>query len=410
MRRRRYFLLFVTVLLFLVLPTASKAALNTQDISGKASTVFEWFDDGQGETALVLYQYLLINGSNLLDSGGGFRLYGRIGEDIKNTVDADSRLYYGYYEKKEVFTDLDMKLGRHFVTSSAGAAMVDGVSLKYKDLGPMTVSLFGGKDVKYYSGYNVQDIIWGAETQGRFLEDKNLEVGVSYIQKWNDGDLANELIGAEIDYEYKDLINLYSDVQYNYLNDTISYFLGGFNYYRSSRWSMRTEYLYSLPVFETTSIYSVFAVNAYKEAMTELLYKINDKGLRSFARYTREIYTDYSDADVVETGIEQIRYSRWGGYMSLLYRRDKDGQDMEGMKIHASYKFMNNLIAGIGAHVDVLERRLEDQSDETTSQRYWTDVTMPLMDKMELQGKVEAIKSDLYSEYYRGRIRLNIRF
>ena len=345
----------------------------------------------------------------MLDSGTDFRLYGRVGEDINNTVDADSQLYYAFFEKQEALTNLDLKLGRHFVTSSAGASIVDGISLKYKNLGPMTFSLFGGGDVEYYSGYDAQDVIWGAETEGKFLND-DLDLGLSYIQKWNEGRLAGEIIGGEFDYELQKMLNLYGEAQFNYLADTFSYYLGGFNYYRDPRWSWRAEYLYSLPVFEATSIYSVFAVNAYKEAMTEVLYRINNKGLRSFARYTMEFYKEFDDAYIGELGFEKIRYDRFAGYLSFLYRKDDSGQDMEGVKAHASYRFVNSLILGVGAHVDVLERRLEDNDDETTSQRYWVDSTLPLRDNVDVQAKVEGIKSDLYSEYFRGRVRLNIRF
>jgi hypothetical protein len=57
----------------------------------------------------------------------------------------------------------------------------------------------------------------------------------------------------------------------------------------------------------------------------------------------------------------------------------------------------------------VIERRLEDD-DETTSSRVWVDGTAYVNRTVNVQAKVERIESDLWDEYYRGRVRLNILF
>ena len=38
-------------------------------LSGKSSTVLEWFDNADGDTAVPLYPYLLLNASNLGTDG-----------------------------------------------------------------------------------------------------------------------------------------------------------------------------------------------------------------------------------------------------------------------------------------------------------------------------------------------------
>ena len=389
----------------LVLLTASAQAVT---LSGRASTVFEWYDTGQEETATPAYQYLLFNAKDLWADGYNFRLYGRLADDLSDEDDVDSRLYYAYLEKKGLIEGLDFKLGRQFLSTTAGASLMDGLYLDYHNLGPLGVRVFGGGDVSYYDSYNAKDLIDGIELYGNFLD--GLRVKFSYLQRWDDTELANELFGFSADYDYADLLNLYSEVQYNYLNDAISYVNLGANYHRVQQYSVRLEYLYSLPVFTSTSIYSVFAVDEYQEVLAELTYHFDQPGLRAFGRYTREIYQDYADANVFEFGLEKIRTERFSGYVSGTYRDDEEGQDLTGIKVYGAYLFNEKLRLGAGAHVDVLERRLDDEDDETTSSRVWADATLYLTKKIDVQAKVERTESDLWDEYYRGRIRLNVRF
>lgn len=394
-----------TALLLLALGPACNAL--AASVSGRSSTEIEWFDDAQGDSALPVYEYLLLNVKDIDGKGLNFRGYGRLSDDLNDKVDAQSRLYYAFLEKKDLFQNLDLKLGRQFVSTTAGASLMDGLYLDYNNLGPLKLSLFGGGDVSYYSGYSADDTIFGAEVSGNFF--KSLDLGLSYVQKWSNGDLSKELFGFDLDYDYANMLNLYSEVQFDYLSNSVSYFLGGANYHASDKWNLRAEYLYSLPVFSATSIYSVFAVNEYKELMAELTYRIK-VGLNAFGRITHEMYPDYADANVFEAGIEKIRTNKFSGYLSGVWRDDKDGQDLKGFKVRGAYLFNQYVQAGVGAEVDVLQRRLEDDSDDTTSARYWADVTGYITKKINVQAKIERVDSDLWDYYNRGRVRLNILF
>lgn len=406
----RFWRVFVPGLVLVVSALGLAVSAQAATMSGRSSTVFEWYDTGQGETATPVYQYLLFNARDVMADGYNFRLYGRLADDLSDEADefAESRLYYAYLEKKGFVDGLDFKLGRQFLNTTAGASLMDGLYLDYHNLGPMGIRVFGGGDVSYYENYSAEDLIDGVELYGRF---DDLRAELSYVQRWDESELANELFGLNLDYDYADLLNLYTEVQYNYLNDSISYFTAGANYHRVQQYSVRLEYLYSLPVFSSTSIYSVFAVEDYQEILAELTYRFEDHpGLRAFGRYTREIYQDFSDANVFEVGIEKIRTDRYSGYLSGVYRDDDDGQDLAGFKLYGAYLFNEDIRIGAGAHVDTLERRLDDQDDETTSMRLWADATYYLTKKIDVQAKVERTESDLWDDYYRGRVRLNVRF
>jgi hypothetical protein len=382
-------------------------------VSGRSSTELEWYDDAEEDTAVPAYEYLQLNVRDIGGKGYNFRAYGRLADDLAGEVDIDSELYYAYLEKEDfLLANLDFRLGRQFISTTAAASLMDGLKLDYGFADNYRLSLFGGGDVTYYEGYDAEDLIAGAEIAGRFL--KTLDLGLSYVTRWDDGLLANELIGFNGEYDFRDALYLYNETQYDWLSDRMSYFLLGGKYHQQENWSARLEYLYSMPVFSSTSIYSVFAVEEYQELTGEVTYDIAP-GWRSFLRYTREMYEEFDDADVYEAGVEKIRTVRFSGYLTGVYRDDADGQDLRGFKVYGSYLFNRMLQAGVGANVDVLERQLnffddESGSDETTAQRYWADATVFFNKKINLQAKVERVESDLWDYYNRGRVRLNILF
>ncbi len=383
-------------------------------LSGRASSEIQWRGESRRDDSLPVYQYLLLNLRDFDEKSEEkyrFQAYGRLADDLANEDDTvKSRLYYAYFEKQGVFDKIDFRLGRQFIAVTAGASLMDGLAFDYHPADSLTVSLFGGGDVAFYSGYNAKDTIMGGEIRGRFA-DQALAAGLSYVQRREESDLATELIGADFDYGFRQLLNLYGEIQYDYLGDRVSYGLAGFNYHRSDTWGLRTEYLYSLPVFSASSIYSVFAVSKYQEMMAEFNYYLG-AGLRGFGRYSRELYEDFSDTDVFEAGIEKIRTDRFSGYLSGVWRRAGDeGQDLHGVRLRAAWLFTDRLQGGIGAEIDVLERRLDEFEDDTYSTRYWTDFTARLRRNLTLQGRLERAESSGFWGYQnRGTLRLNVTF
>ncbi len=179
-------------------------------ISGRASTEFEWYDNADEDTATPIYQYLLFNADDIADSGWTFRGYGRLADDFSDKAETDSTLYYAYLEKRNLLKDLDLKLGRQFIVTSAGASVMDGLYLDYRNLGLLDVSFFGGGDVKFDDDYNSGDWIVGGEISSRRLI-KHLVADFSYLQKWEDSELGYELFGLDLDYKIPNLMRFYSE-------------------------------------------------------------------------------------------------------------------------------------------------------------------------------------------------------
>ena len=376
------------------------SSVDAASVTGRSSTALEWYDTADEETATPVYQYLQLNVRNLYKDGYNFKFYGRLADDFSNEDDVDSRLYYAYLEKVDFLNNLDFRLGRQFISTTAGASMMDGLALKYSLTEDYKVRVFAGGDVQYYDGYNLKDVVDGVEVSGKFL-DESVEVGASYLQKWDGGLLAQELAGFDIDYDFQGKLWLYNELQWDLLSERMSYALVGGKYRFAKAFTLRTEYLYSLPVFSSTSIYSVFAVDEYEELMAELTWRLSRK-FQLFSRITHEFYTDFSDADVYELGVERLRSDGFYGYLTGTYRDDDDGQNLHGFKAYANYQFTRKIRAGLGANIDVLERDIayfntdDDDQNETTSTRIWVDGRYDLSKTMNFNAKYEYIESDLW--------------
>ena len=402
-------MMWLPLILMLVMPVQAAT------LSGRASTVVEWFDTAEEETALPVYQYLQFS---LMDMGGkgyNFKAYGRLAEDLQDEVDIDSRLYYAYLEKKDILGRLDFRLGRQFISTTAGASLMDGLRFDYRFLDNYRIKLYGGGDVTYYENYTFDSNgVFGAELGGLTLSDV-VGFNLSYLQKWHDGVLGQELLGLDLSYDRDGKFWAYGEFQYDILSERTSYALGGAKYLYDNSLSLRLEYLYSLPVFMSTSVYSVFAVDEYEEVLAEAVLKIFPD-LQTYFRYVREMYVDFDDADVFEAGIEKLRTGKLYGYLSGTYRLDDDGQDLRGVKAYLNYRCGSGFSAGLGANVDVLERSIayfdsdNSEQDETTSSRLWADAKLELTENIDLEAKYEYIESDLYDYYHRGRVRLNVFF
>lgn len=395
-----------------MLPPGASAA---QSVTGRLSTVVEWFDDAQGDQAMPLYLYGFLNAKDLGEvSGLNFRAYGRLADDLADEVDRKSHLYYAYVEKNDLAGMLDARLGRQYVATAAGGAVLDGLDVKADVYGPLSLRAFGGVRVSQEEEYTAGDLALGA--QAALDIGKVGDASLSYFQEWDDGDLAREVLGGDVRYDLLDALEASVDGQYNLLIKEVNHVYAELNYHRNRSYSVKGHYLYDLPVFRATSIYSVFAVDKYQEAGLSLEYRFADSlldgsfpGLCAVADYTREFYEQDADANVFEFGFEKNAKGLLSGYLLGMVRQDKDGQDLVGGKFRVAYKFHPLFQPGVGIHYDVLERRLEE-SDHTTSSRIWAFVESDVTDEFTLEASVERAESDLYDEYYQGRLRLSYRF
>src|SRR3989337_1016597 len=115
----------------------------------------------------------------------------------------------------------------------------------------------------------------------------------------------------------------------------------------SASLSLTGEFMQSYPVFDATSIYSVFAVNLYKEALIRADYTMSEK-LAVNAGYTRQDFGDeggWGDVYVVgftlrplDTLTINVDYDRRSGY----------GGDLNGGALDVTYDAAKTLRLAAG--------------------------------------------------------------
>lgn len=152
---------------------------STTVITGRSSTVLEWYDTPEEETAVPAYEYLQIKARDIAGSNLRAYGYGRIADDLAGEDDdVNSRLYAAYLDGKVDRLNLDFRFGRQFISTIAGASVMDGARLKFNNLleRPLAFSLFGGGDVKYSDTYKYGDWVVGGELRygGRYEDRKSV--------------------------------------------------------------------------------------------------------------------------------------------------------------------------------------------------------------------------------------------
>ena len=139
---------WVTRMCLLVSLLVSSTAWSAE-IHGNSSTQFLWYNNELvDQRQFDVAEYLRLGITNI-DKAGKFSIYGygRLSQDFTNGEGGAGRLYYLYGEYRDLFDKADIRVGRQFVNVAAGSAVIDGLQLDIKNVGPVGFSLFGGRDV-----------------------------------------------------------------------------------------------------------------------------------------------------------------------------------------------------------------------------------------------------------------------
>ena len=402
--RMRKFLVpaVLLVLLVLLFPPVSEADWSTR---GDTTTVLESYDDPVGgEAALPIYQYLRLDMRDGTGDGSkGFRLYGRLAGDLNDEVDAESRLYYAYYQQKDLWEGTDIRFGRQWVNTVAGSPILDGIRIDkdWEDLLKLTV--FGGGYVTVEDGGGGESVLGFSIKEDMW---SGADLSASYLQKRDGGDLDKEILGVAGSKKVTKRGSVYGELQYDMISRISSYYLAGIRL-PGEKWTVKSEYFGYTPVFDSTSIYSVFAADEYKELSVSADYRL-DRSWTVFGSYSREMYESFSDSNVVEAGCELRKKGGYGGYVAAIFR--SGDEDLRGIKVDYRMPAPYDIRMDIGAEYNVYNRIDDDDDDDTSSKRYWLEGVKDLSADLTLRAKVERLESVVYDYYNRGRVSLRYRF
>ncbi len=373
------------------------------EMHGSSSTQYQWFTDYlTGNKQAEFGEYLNLSVSKI-DTAGKLTItgYGRVTQDIMNGQGLNGRLYYLYGDYSNLFDKIDVRLGRQFVNYAAGTALVDGGKIDLKNVGPIAFSIMGGRNVIFNldgEASSNNDFVWGVAAN--LTGFKNTDAELSYFMKLDDSGVARDQIGGTFKQYLFNSLKVYSNARYDLTSEVFSEVLVGAKYYPNSDLVLTGEWYQSFPIFDNSSIYSVFAVDRYQEAVFRADYTINDM-IGVNVGYTREIYQEGNDIDVYEVGarirpIEKVQIN-----LNYDYQLGNDTK-LNGGALEVVYEPIKTLELSGGVHYDTYER--DRVTGMETARKYWVGTKYRLAKNMTASFRIEDNVNQEFSNDWAGRV------
>ncbi|MDA8242212.1 MAG: hypothetical protein M0Z67_17815 [Nitrospiraceae bacterium] len=238
---------------------------------------------------------------------------------------------------------------------------MDGARLDVSSIGPVGITLAGGRDVintldgaysrngNYFVGVDVH------------LQDvKNTELGISYARKYDESDLAREELGMNFRYNYK-IVSPYVELNYDVTSEVFDEATLGVEVYPMDKLLLKGEFYHSYPTFDATSIYSVFAVDKYREYMVSAEYRISSP-VSVFASYVKQTYEEDSNADVFRVGARLVPVEKLAVNASVDYRNGYGG-NLWGFEVTGDYRINEKIAVAAGVQYERALRHLPHAGD-----------------------------------------------
>lgn len=379
------------------------------EVSGRSSTQALWFNnDFNDQRQVELAEYLRLSVFNI-DDAGKFSIhgYGRGTVDLMNGNSLNGRLYYLYGSVNDLYDKIDMRLGRQFVNLSAGSAIIDGGQFDLKNIGPVGLTVLGGRDVIFGVDGELShggDYALGVAAHLAGFRKTDLEV--SWFRKWDEDDISRDMLGATFKQYVFNTVRLYGNARFDLVTEVFNEVLGGVKYYPTANLVLTGEWYQSYPTFDTTSIYSVFAVDRYQEGVFRLDYTFNEL-FSVNGGYTYEDFGEDAHAHVYQVGcavrpieslLVNVEYDNRQGYFG----------SMNGIIAEASYDVGKELQLAGGITFDVYER--DSLSSDEIARKYWGGAKYRMAKNLAASLRIEDDVNARYHENLQGRFILDYDF
>jgi len=373
------------------------------EIHGRSSTQFESFinDMTGGQRQSELNEYLRFSITDI-DKAGKFSLYGygRAGQDFSNGEGLNGRLYYLYGDYRDLYNKVDFKIGRQFVNLAAGSAIIDGIQVDLKNVGPVAFSILGGRDVLF--GLNGEIGPAGNTAMGAaaYLTGfKKTDAEVSWFRKYDRTDVSRDILGGSFKQQLLNCLNVYANGRYDLVSETFQEFQAGMKYFPTSGLIFTGEFFQSYPQFDTTSIYSVFAVDRYQEGVLRVDYNYNDK-ISFNAGLSHENFGEGANAFVwrVGTGLRIIEPLKFNFEFD-----DRNGYYGKTNGILADLTFDIDKKSQVSAGLDYDVYQRDAMTGDEIARRYWVAGKYKLAKNMAVSGRLEDDVNVTYTKNISGR-------
>lgn len=169
---------------------------------------------------------------------------------------------------------------------------------------------------------------------------------------------------------------------------------------------LTAEHYESYPTFDTTSIYSVFAVDKFKEDLARVDYTLAAWIDISLA-YSRESFGEGGRAKLYEAGV-RLRPSPRSTIGLFHDKRWGYPGDLSGYKVYAEYGAPGTWKAAAGVDYDAYTR--DDMTGQETARKYWAGGRYFFTKKMSSTLRIEDNVNVNYSKDVQGRATFDVDF
>ena len=359
------------------------------EIHGRSSTQFMWFNNEllNNNRQIELDQYLRFSITDI-DKAGKFSIYGygRASQDFSAGDGLNGRLYYLYGDYRGLYDKLDFKIGRQFVNLAAGSAIIDGAQVDLKNVGPVGFTVLGGRDVLFGINGEIGHATKTAVGVAAYLTGfKQTNAEVSWFHKMDRSDTTRDLLGGTFSQYLLKNLKVYGNARFDLVSETFNEVQGGIKYFPLSNLIFTAEYYQSYPIFDTTSIYSVFAVNEYQEGVFRVDYIFNDI-VSVNGGYNRQGYGEGAAANVYHIGVGlhpidslkvNAEYDNRQGYYG----------STNGVIVDVSYDINKTSQVAAGITYDVYQR--DSLTNDEIARRYYVGGKYKLAKNMAVSGRVQ---------------------
>jgi len=200
-----------------------------------------------------------------------------------------------------------------------------------------------------------------------------------------------------------------ADLRYDLVHEAYGEFLAGIQAVPSSdrMLTLSAEYYSSYPTFDADTIYTVFAVTRYREALGRADWIVTPEWTLS-GSYTRADY-DGPTADVATLGVRNRSKTVKGLSVnaSIDVRRGYPG-DLTGFRLSADYAIGKKALLGAGVAYDSFQR--DSMQDGFKAKKFWAGGSCEVRKGMAVKVRIEDAVTRLSSSEVQGRASVDFSF
>ncbi|MDA8168080.1 MAG: hypothetical protein M0Z59_00095 [Nitrospiraceae bacterium] len=407
----RRFLIVLTVFLNFFLLVSQMARAETFETNLSSQFIFGKDDLDKDES--ILAQYMRFN---YKPDGEAFTItgYGRLWKNFGPTGVRDNgllgRLYYLYLDYAPI-EEVSLRVGRQWVNFTSGSTIMDGISANVGGIAnvPVGLTVSAGRTVVFsldaeYSRFG--NYFFGADLH--LVNLPKTQLGISFVNFFDEWDRAREEFGLNFR-QYISFVAPYGEVRYDNLSKAIDEATLGLDIYPTTDLYVKAQYYYTFPTFDSTSIYSVFAVDKYQEYSLRAEYSLKlAMPVTVFAGYIRETYEDSDNANVFLAGARARPMDNLS-VNAQVSDREGFGGHLLGFEISGDYRVNKNLTTQAGIQLDGYERPFIDETSFDNATRVWIGANYELKKDLSISARLEENFSQAFSYRTLGRVLLNWR-